>query len=88
MSAAGKAADVIHHPSEYTGNGIYVLSENQRNFIDEYVPEHSSGGTGDCSHYDVDPERITLGKASFNPDDGEKSDSDRVEDEEGVVQTD
>ena len=88
VSAACKRAYVIHHPSHYTSNGIYVLSENQRYLIDEYVPEHTSRGTGDCSHYDVEPERITFRKASLDPHNGEKTDSDRVEDEEGVVQTD
>lgn len=87
MPAAKPQAAIVNHTSQHTCDGINILTENQRNFIDENIAEHTSCRSRDGAHDDIHPHRETGIETFFHPDDGEKTYTDGIEDEEGVVQT-
>ena len=85
---AGKEQQPIDHPASGAGQGIDVLSENQRHLVDQHVAEYSSCRTCYASHYDVHPHRVSGHQAFLDSHNREKAQTNGVEDEEGVVQTD
>ena len=83
---AGKEQQPIDHPASGAGQGIDVLSENQRHLVDQHVAEYSSCRTCYASHYDVHPHRVSGHQAFLDSHNREKAQADGVEDEESVLQ--
>ena len=85
MRTSEPKAQMIHECATKASHGIDVLAENQRDFIYEYVPEHSSCSPCYGSHYDIYPYRESCRHALLYPDYGKKPYSYGVEYEEGIV---
>ena len=83
---SGEKQQPIDHPASGAGQGIDVLSENQRHFVDQHVSEYSSCRTCYASHYDVHPHRVPSHQAFLDSHNREKAQANGVEDEEGVLQ--
>ena len=86
MSASQPQAAIIYDSSQHACNGIYILSENKGNLIDEDIPEHSTRCTGYGAHNYIHPYRETGIKALLYPDHGEQANTDCIKYKEGIVQ--
>ena len=62
-------ADDINNAADNTGNGINILTENQRFLIDEHIADHTSGSTGNATHDNRHPERVAHIQGLFDSDD-------------------
>ena len=86
VSASEPQTQIIEHSSHCTGQGVYVLSENQRHLIYENVAEHPACRARNRPHYDVHPYGEAGRYASFHSHDGKKRYSHGIEYEERVVE--
>ena len=83
-----KATKPIGNTAQHACHGVDFLTENQGDFIDEYIAQHTAGGTRHTTHDDGHPEGITQRFGLLEAYHGEKRQTDGVEDEERIVQVD
>ena len=80
--------EIVDQSAADAGDGVDVFAENKGYFVQQHVAQHTARRTGQRTHDDTHPHRIADGYAFLNADDGEKSQSDGIENEEGVVEPD
>ena len=76
------------HAAEDTCQGVDLLAEDERLLVDEDVAQYAACSAREGAHDDGDPERKARREGLLDADDREEPQSDGVEDEEGVVESD
>ena len=79
-------ADLIDDAADDAGHGVDFLAEDKRDFIDEHVTHHATGGSGNAAHDDGHPERLAHEERLLNAGNGEQGEAEGVEDKPGVVE--
>lgn len=83
-----KIANPIDSTAHYARHCINLLSEYQRDFVDENIANHTARSSGDATHNDGNPEGIAQRKALTHTNHRKQCQSDTVENEERIVQMD
>ncbi len=81
-------AKVVAHPAQNAGKGVNLLAENKGHLVDKRIAQDTPRRPRERAHDNGNPNRVIVGDALLNPDNGEKPQPDGVKNKERVVQAD
>ena len=76
---------VVHQSANHAGQGIDLLAEDERHFVDEHVAEYTATRSGEGTHDDGSPEGETRTDGLFDTCHSEEGQTNGVEKEPGIV---